>query len=145
MPIFFRQYCTKLNIKTYGNYICYSTKTEQKERNFIDYTETGVNGLSKVSNFLLFIAIIAFIASFFSLVFTIAADYRDEAYTALGILIGSLLIGIKCLIYIPFVNGFKTIVKNSVMQNAKKYTLKEVKTLETREEIDNFLNQENKQ
>ena len=36
-----------------------STKTEQKERNFIDYTETGVNGLSKVSNFLLFIAIIA--------------------------------------------------------------------------------------
>ena len=122
-----------------------STKTEQKERNFIDYTETGVNGLSKVSNFLLFIAIIAFIASFFSLVFTLSADYRDEAYTALGILIVSLLIGIKCLIYIPFVNGFKTIVKNSVMQNAKKYTLKEVKTLETREEIDNFFNQENKQ
>ena len=109
-----------------------SKDVEQKEKDLIDYTDTGVKGLSKVSNFLSFIAIIAFIASFFSLIITFAADYRDEAYTALGVLIGSLLIGIKCLIYIPVVQGLKTLVKNSVIQNADIYKIKKTSKSEAR-------------
>ncbi len=86
-----------------------------KEKIKVNYEGSGIEGLSAWVTLTKFLAIVYFIIAFVGLV--MYTEFDDTPF-AFSLIIVGVIAGVNCFAMLPFIRGFRTIVKNARYQSA---------------------------
>lgn len=86
-----------------------------KEKIKVNYYGSGIAGLSAWVTFIKVLAIVYFIIAFVGFImFTVV----DDSPFAFCLIIVGIIAGVNCFVMLPFIRGFRTIVRKALYQSA---------------------------